>query len=228
METLPQNIYLNILAQVVKSASQELSINDGPKERDVVMTLNGALGRCFESIQYLNFFQRPIMNKTIYININGDKQEWQPDILVRTSDGVGFFVELKIIDADHYTARDYALRLYALLDFLASENIVGGLLVLLNRRTNQVRVEQIIKGDELKEVSIFEQELDNGKGKVAILIASQYASNPEELLDKAAVQYVGDKRYNQFVDIRKDNPWVRVITTGINDLTYGTLDQQRL
>ena len=228
METLPQNIYLNILAQVVESVSHELSINDNMKEQDVIMTLSGALRRCFESIHYISFFQNPITNKPIDIDVRGGKRKWQPDILVRTSDGVGFFVELKIIDSDHYSARDYALRLYALLNLLASENIVGGLLVCLNRKTNQIRVEQIIKGDDLKEVSIFEQELDNGKGKVAILIASQYTSNPEELLDRAAVQYVGDKRYNQFVDIRKDSRLVRVITTGINDLSYEAFGKQQL
>lgn len=226
METLPQNIYLNILAQVVESVSHELSINDNTKEQEVIMTLSGALGRCFESIQYISFFQNPIINKVLEVDVYGEKRKWIPDIYIETNDGYGFFIEVNMNKG--CSIRDLSLRLYSRLDFLEKLHIVGGVLIYIDPSTAHIQVEQIAKGNELSEVSIFEQSVEDGHAKVAILIANPYSSHPDEILDKAVLQYVGNKPYNQFVDTRNDNQWVRIVTTGINKISYKPFEQHRL
>lgn len=230
MGTTPQSIYLGILAKVVEDTCQEIIIKDDTREYDVIRSLNESLGQRLDEMDRLNFFKSPIIGNTIKVEVFGEERHWTPDIFVETSDGIGFFIELYIGDdrRRNFTIRELSLHLYSRLHFVEKQNILGGVLVYINRNTRAIQVEEIINGNSLEEISIFEQDLDNGKGKVAILIASQYALNPEELLDRATYQYVGDKRYNQFVDIRKDNPRVRVITTGINELTYGEFNKQQL
>ena len=73
----------------------------------------------------------------------------------------------------------------------------------------------------MKEVQIFEQLfLVDGKtvGKMAILVGGINRTNPKEFMDEAVSQYVGNIGHNQYIEIHMDNPWTRVITSGINEL----------
>jgi hypothetical protein len=61
-------------------------------------------------------------------------------------------------------------------------------------------------------------ELTHGrKGQIAVLM---YVgdNDPVAKLNWAVSEYVGNVLHNQFVDINMDNPWVRVIMTGINEM----------
>lgn len=73
----------------------------------------------------------------------------------------------------------------------------------------------------------YEQDLlDNNhqvKGRVAVLFGGMNSANPKAYMDNAVYDYLhkqGDSLHNQFVEIHMDNPWTRVIVTGINDLPY--------
>ncbi len=86
------------------------------------------------------------------------------------------------------------------------------------------------------DVDIYEQTLfvkdDQGNdkeiGKMAIFKGGIGASNPKSVMDKSVKHYVGQESYNQFVEINLDNPWVRVVIKGINELKYEHFDVQRL
>lgn len=83
----------------------------------------------------------------------------------------------------------------------------------------------------MNKIEIFEQELKNGDssvGKVAILRGGLNTDNPTAIMNDAVSTYVGTKGYNEFVEIFLDNPWVRVIVSGINELEYKTFTDQRL
>ncbi|MDQ1166387.1 hypothetical protein [Flavobacterium sp. SORGH_AS_0622] len=71
-------------------------------------------------------------------------------------------------------------------------------------------------------VQIFEQEFLNSEGnvvgKMAILVGGLQSRNPKEFMDNAVHQYVGTTEHNQYIEIHMDNPWTRLITTGINEL----------
>lgn len=65
-------------------------------------------------------------------------------------------------------------------------------------------------------VQIYEQEL-NDDGKLAIIIGGLNSDKPKEYLDKVVEKYVSGKTYNEFIDSHLNNPWIRVVITGIND-----------
>jgi hypothetical protein len=80
-------------------------------------------------------------------------------------------------------------------------------------------------------VEIFEQELRNGDkvvGKVAILRGGLNTDNPTAIMNEAVSSYVEHQSYNEFVEVFLDNPWVRVIVSGINELDYKEFNSQRL
>ena len=66
------------------------------------------------------------------------------------------------------------------------------------------------------------------KGKIALLTGGLSEKNPIALMNEAVSLYVGRELYNEFVEIHMDNPWVRVIVSGINDLEYEAFVNQRL
>jgi len=73
----------------------------------------------------------------------------------------------------------------------------------------------------MEEVQIFEQPfIVGGKtvGKMAILVGGLNKPNPKEFMDEAVSRYVGNIGHNQYIEIHMDNPWTRVITSGINEL----------
>jgi hypothetical protein len=72
-------------------------------------------------------------------------------------------------------------------------------------------------------VQIFEQPLivkGQTVGKVAILVGGLNKPNPKQFMDNAVHQYVGNIGHNQYVEIHLDNPWTRIVTTGINELPF--------
>lgn len=73
----------------------------------------------------------------------------------------------------------------------------------------------------MDEVQIFEQPIIVNQitvGKIAILVGGLNKPNPKEFMDDAVHQYVGTIGHNQYIEIHLDNPWTRVVTTGINNL----------
>ena len=76
------------------------------------------------------------------------------------------------------------------------------------------------------QIKIQESSIDltfERKGQIAILM---YAGeeDPVQKLDTAVSEYVGNVGHNQFIDINMDNPWVRVIISGINDMKQEDFD----
>jgi hypothetical protein len=55
------------------------------------------------------------------------------------------------------------------------------------------------------------------KGQIAVLMYVG-ENDPVAKLNWAVSEYVGNVGHNQFVDINMDNPWVRVIISGINEM----------
>ena len=75
-------------------------------------------------------------------------------------------------------------------------------------------------------VKIQESSIDltlGRKGQVAVLI---YAGEDDPIaeLDRAVSEYVGHVEYIQFIDNNMDNPWVRVIISGINEMNQEDFD----
>ena len=69
-------------------------------------------------------------------------------------------------------------------------------------------------------IQIFEQKLDGGKGTISILCGGFNANNPKLFMDEVVSQYVTGEMYNEFIEIFLDNPYVRVIITGINEIEF--------
>lgn len=64
---------------------------------------------------------------------------------------------------------------------------------------------------------------DGRKGQIAVLMYSG-EGDPVAKLDWAVSEYVGYVSHNQFIDINMDNPWVRIIITGINEMNQEVFD----
>jgi hypothetical protein len=83
----------------------------------------------------------------------------------------------------------------------------------------------------MSKIEIFEQELklgDRKVGKVAILRGGLNSENPTAVMNDAVSTYVERKGHNQFIEIHLDNPWVRVVIDGINEVKYEDFTDQRL
>jgi hypothetical protein len=83
----------------------------------------------------------------------------------------------------------------------------------------------------MSKIEIFELELkkgDSNVGKVAILRGGLSSENPTAIMNDAVSTYVDRKGHNQFIEIHLDNPWVRVVIGGINEVDYKDFTDQRL
>lgn len=83
----------------------------------------------------------------------------------------------------------------------------------------------------MSKIDIFEQDLLNDGecvGKLAILRGGLGTQDPTEFMNNAVEDYARGYPHNQFIEIHLDNPWVRVVITGINHLKYVNFDTQRL
>ena len=75
----------------------------------------------------------------------------------------------------------------------------------------------------MKDVQIYQQKLYSGgreKGKVAILWGGTTSDTPVDVMTRAVETYVGHDSYMEFVDKRLNQPWLRVIIKGINDIVF--------
>lgn len=78
-------------------------------------------------------------------------------------------------------------------------------------------------------VKIQESEFDladGGKGKIAMLIYIG-EGDPVGTLDQAVRAYVGHHSFMEFIDINMDNPWTRMVVSGINDMKQVDFDPQK-
>lgn len=73
------------------------------------------------------------------------------------------------------------------------------------------------KSDKYSDVEIFEKKLAQGV-YIAMLRGGFTAANPKLYMDNVVSEYVRDTMYNEFVEIFLDNPWIRVIIFGINNI----------
>lgn len=58
------------------------------------------------------------------------------------------------------------------------------------------------------------------KGHIAILVGGFDKANPKRYMDKVVNEYAGENSYNEFIESFLDNPWVRVVTIGINEIEF--------
>jgi hypothetical protein len=85
--------------------------------------------------------------------------------------------------------------------------------------------------EKIKGVQIFEQIVENKKGqkgKIAFLVGGLNTPNPKAHMDEAVRQYVGSNGHNQFIEIHLDNPWTRVVTSGLNDFDFDPFADQKI
>ena len=71
---------------------------------------------------------------------------------------------------------------------------------------------------ERPEVEIVEFPVKNGT--IAILRGGLSSPTPKKFMDERVKEYVGKEPYSEFVGIELDNPWVRIVVKGINDLDF--------
>jgi hypothetical protein len=78
----------------------------------------------------------------------------------------------------------------------------------------------------MKDIIYQEVEAPSHNVKVGILMYTG-SGDPAIHLKEAVHDYVGKKGYNEFIDANMDNPWVRVIIKGINEMEQVEFDPQR-
>jgi len=76
---------------------------------------------------------------------------------------------------------------------------------------------------KIEDVEIVEFEVKGGK--IAILRGG--INKPKTYMDNIVSKYVGHDMFNEFIEIFLDNPYVRVVVSGINDFDYQTLDTMK-
>ncbi len=73
-------------------------------------------------------------------------------------------------------------------------------------------------------ISESEFNLKNGnKGKLVIFIYSG-ERDPKSILNLAICEFCGDNKYNEFIDDRRNNPWMRVLISDINNIEQKEYD----
>jgi hypothetical protein len=78
----------------------------------------------------------------------------------------------------------------------------------------------------MNDIIYQEVSTSNQKVKVGILIY-RGADDPAKHLNAAVRAYVGREGYNEFIDANMDNPWIRVIIKGINDMEQVEFDPEQ-
>ena len=69
----------------------------------------------------------------------------------------------------------------------------------------------------MKDIIYQEAKTSNANVRVGMLMYTG-AGDPVKHLNEAVHRYVRDKGYNEFIDANMDNPWIRVIIEGINNM----------
>lgn len=58
------------------------------------------------------------------------------------------------------------------------------------------------------------------RSKIVFLFANPEIENPRPIMEKAVQHVIEGSLYNAFVDSHLDNPWVRIVVVGINNLPF--------
>lgn len=87
---------------------------------------------------------------------------------------------------------------------------------------------QPFKPSVFNNVEMFEHDLINTKGTVTIFRGGLDSEKPIAYMNAVVIEYVGQRGYNEFVEIHLDNPWVRVVITEINSLEYEPFKNQTI
>lgn len=74
---------------------------------------------------------------------------------------------------------------------------------------------RIIEG--FNDVQVYEKQLETGVVLV-IMRGGLNQPSPKNYMDAAVSEYVQHDPYNEFIEIFLDNPWIRVLIFGINEL----------
>lgn len=91
---------------------------------------------------------------------------------------------------------------------------------LIETKTNGIFKKTLyIKNENCEDVEV---------GSVTIMCGGFNSENPKYVMDNIVREYTGSKEYNDFVEIFLDNPYVRVIIEGINELDYEEFINQNL
>jgi hypothetical protein len=69
----------------------------------------------------------------------------------------------------------------------------------------------------MKDIIYQEATTSNNKVIVGILIYTG-SGDPAKHLNEAVHLYVRQEGYNEFIDANMDNPWIRVIIKGLNEM----------
>lgn len=169
------------------------------------------------------------IEKEPHINVKiGDRDLLlAPDLLIKDKDGNGIILEVKKTNNPEIIEKSMLRVRYVLSNIESpSINIIGGLV--LGTLSPEFVVQKIpVRNEAFEKVRIYEKILENN-GKMAIFLADANIVNPNEFLDFIVHRYVRDRKFNQFTDIRNDNPWVRIVITGINNLEFNEFNIQRL
>lgn len=65
---------------------------------------------------------------------------------------------------------------------------------------------------------ITEHPLENGARMFVLVCDPSYGYYPNEYLDSAVMDLVEDHMFNEYVDAEGDNPWIRIVIMGLNEL----------
>lgn len=79
----------------------------------------------------------------------------------------------------------------------------------------------------MAKVEVFEMPLTNdiksgkkNKARIVILKGGLGEDNPKDYMDRIVEEYIGNEPHNVFIERTLDNPFIRVIIFGIDDLPY--------
>jgi hypothetical protein len=89
----------------------------------------------------------------------------------------------------------------------------------------------IINDRPINYLDFFEQALiqnESEVGKIAIFRGGMQEEKPLEYIDSLVREKYPQTLLNQFVEIHMDNPWVRLIIIGINELAFKKFNIQKL
>ena len=64
---------------------------------------------------------------------------------------------------------------------------------------------------------------DETVGQLHFLFVNPDIQNPSPLMEAALLSVVGNHSYNAFVDSHLDNPWIKIVIIGLNNLQFEDL-----
>ena len=58
------------------------------------------------------------------------------------------------------------------------------------------------------------------RSKIVFLFANPEIENPRPIMESAVQHVIEGSLYNAFIDSHLDNPWIRIVVVGINNLSF--------